>query len=351
MSNSNALGKPFTNAEVSSFCGQLALILKSGISSIEGIAIMMEDAQSKEEKAILESIYENIQYSGSLYSSLSESGLFPKYMLNMVQIGEQTGTLDDVMEALKSHYDREDSVAKSIRNAIVYPVVMGAMMVAVIVVLLVKVMPIFNQVFAQLGAEMSGFSKALSNIGSAISNYSIVFVVIIALFMLFAIIAVKTSFGKKMVRSIGYKLPGTRKMYENTAACRFASGMSLTLKSGMDINQALELTETLNEDFKFSAKISDCRKYLDEGMSLHEAINKANIFSGVYARMISIGARTGSMDHVMDDVATLYKDEVDNRMNNVLAILEPTLVIALSLIVGVILLSVMLPLMGIMSGI
>ena len=89
---------------------------------------------------------------------------------------------------------------------------------------------------------------------------------------------------------------------------------------------------------------------MDEGQDLSEALHETGMFAGIYARMASIGSRTGSMDQVMDRIAELYQDEIDNRMNTALAVLEPTLVIALSLIVGVILLSVMLPLMGIMSS-
>ncbi len=112
----------------------------------------------------------------------------------------------------------------------------------------------------------------------------------------------------------------------------------------------MELVTALNEDPVFQKKIEACRTGLDEGKDLNEALLTSGIFSGVYARMVSIGSKTGSLDQVMDEIAELYQSEIDTRMNNLLAILEPTLVVLLSLIVGVILLSVMLPLMGIMSS-
>ena len=166
MENREIHAKPFTNMEISAFCGQIALVLKSGISSIEGITIMVEDAPEGEERQILEQILEKMQETGSLYDSLSDTGLFPSYMLHMVEIGEETGTLDDVMEALSSHYDREDAIGKSIKSAVTYPLIMAGMMIAVIIVLLVKVMPIFNQVFVQLGTEMTGFSRMLMDLGN-----------------------------------------------------------------------------------------------------------------------------------------------------------------------------------------
>lgn len=149
--------RPFSNMELSSFCGQMALILKSGISSTEGLTIMLEDAAPGDERTVLEDLNSNMQETGSLFLALEHAGMFPSYMLHMVEIGEETGTLDEVMESLQNHYEREEAISRSIRNSITYPMIMTGMMAVVVIVLLVKVMPIFNQVFIQLGTEMTGF--------------------------------------------------------------------------------------------------------------------------------------------------------------------------------------------------
>ena len=350
MENKEIHAKPFSNMEISAFCGQIALVLKSGISSIEGITIMVEDAPEGEERQILEQILKRMQETGSLYDSLSDTGLFPSYMLHMVEIGEETGTLDDVMEALSSHYDREDAIGKSIKSAVTYPLIMAGMMIAVIIVLLVKVMPIFNQVFVQLGTEMTGFSRMLMDLGNAINRYSIALTGLLVAVVLLILYCTRTRSGRAFMRSLGYRLAFIRPVYEEIAACRFASGMALTLSSGLNPERSMELVSALNDDPLYQEKLESCRKKMDEGQDLSEALHETGMFTGIYARMASIGSRTGSMDQVMDRIAGLYQDEIDNRMNTALAVLEPTLVIALSLIVGVILLSVMLPLMGIMSS-
>lgn len=343
--------KAFTNMELSSFCGQIALILKSGISSMEGLTIMLEDASSTEEISILEKLLVKTQETGSLYQALEAAEIYPPYMLHMVQLGEETGTLDEVMEALKNHYEREDSISKSIRNSITYPMVMTGMMAVVIIVLLVKVMPIFNQVFIQLGTEMTGFSRMLMNVGTAINRYSVALIIILIAIAAFIFYGTRTESGRKLFFSIGHKLKFTRTIYENIAACRFASGMALTLSSGLNPERSMELVNALNDDPVFQNKIDLCQNKIDKGADLSQALFTSGMFTGVYARMASIGSKTGAMDQIMEQIAELYQEDIDTRMNNVLAILEPTLVIVLSLIVGVILLSVMLPLMGIMSSI
>lgn len=342
--------KPFSNMELSSFCGQTALILKSGISSMEGLTIMLEDASSEDEKEILNRLLSNMQETGSFHQALSSVELFPPYLLHMVEIGEETGCLDDVMEALKNHYEREDSISKTIKSSVTYPMIMTGMMAVVVLILLVKVLPIFNQVFIQLGTEMTGFSRVLMNLGTVIGRYSVAFIILLLLIAALLFYGTRTVSGRNFFRKLGYRLKFTRTIHEEVAACRFAGAIALTLKSGLNPERSLELVSSLNEDVYFQKKLDRCKEEVDQGTDFNEALLTSGLLTGLYARMASIGAKTGTMDQVMEEIAQLYQDDIDARMNNLLAVLEPTLVILLSLIVGVILLSVMLPLMGIMSG-
>lgn len=362
MRNSNETGKeaadmstekksrPFNNMEMASICSQLALILKSGISLLEGISIMLEDADTEEEQRILQTLLDEVMMHGSLNLAMETVGLFPAYAVQMVKIGEETGTLDEVMQALADHYEREDSISKGIRQAVTYPLLMAGLMVLVIVVLLIKVMPIFNQVFMQLGTEMTGFSRVLMNMGNVLSRYSVVFAAILIVIVLAILVGTRTQKGRAFFHHLGYRIGVTRPMMERTAACRFASGMALTLASGLDPERSLELVGSLNDDPDFQKKLENCKERLAGSEELSTALTASGIFSGMYSRMIAIGGRTGSMDQVMKQIADLYQDEMDDKMNRAIAVLEPTLVIALSLVVGVILLSVMLPLMGILSS-
>ena len=268
----------------------------------------------------------------------------------MVDIGEQTGRLDEVMDSLSSHYRQEENIQKSIRSAVAYPLIMITMMIAVILVLITKVMPIFNQVFAQLGQEMTGFSKGLLGLGTAINRYSIVLIVLLVLIIALFLFFTKTQKGEVAFRRFSYPIPFFRNIYDKTASCRFAGVMSLALRSGLNPDYAAELAAGLIDNEAFQKKLEECQKLVSEGTDFSAALTETGIFSGIYGRMTSLAARAGSMDTVMTDIAEKYEDELDSRLNHMLSVLEPTLVIILSVIVGIILLSVMLPLMGIMSG-
>ena len=351
MSTNNITFKPLTNMEISTFCDQMAMILKSGISTIEGISIMSEDMADSSGKALLNKIYEDLEASGNLSQAMDISGVFPDYVLNMVNIGEQSGRLDEVMASLALHYQREENLSGSIKNAVTYPLIMIGMMIIVIAVLIVKVLPIFNQVFIQLGSEMTGFSRGLLNMGAVISRYSIVFIAIVCLLVVLLVYLSKSKKGRAFMVRFTIKFFATKDLREKIAVSRFASGMALTLKSGLDTDQSLDMIESLVGHPGLQSKIRQCRELTSEGMNFPDALAKSKIFTGIYAKMISIGFKSGVMDEVMSKAADQFDDEIQTRVSRMVSIIEPTLVAVLSIIIGLILLSVMLPLMGIMSNI
>lgn len=340
-----------SNAEIASFCGQTAMILNAGITPYEGMNILLQDTKDAKGKELIEQIIEVCGQGETFYKALSETGVFPDYVLHMVELGEQSGNLDDVMKALTTYYEHEDVIADSIRSAVRYPLIMIGMMLLVIYVLLTKVLPIFNQVFEQLGSEMNGVSASLLHFGDSLNRYSLIILgVIIVVFILY-LIGFKTRKGRAVTTKFLNNFALTRGFYEKVAAGRFASGLAMTIAAGLDTFSSLELVSVIVDHKKTEEKIAYCKKCVEDGMNLSEALEKAQIFSSLYSRMVSVGFRTGSIDLVMEKIAENYEKDTEKKLSEIIATLEPTLVIILSLIVGLILLSVILPLMGIMTSI
>ncbi len=342
--------KSLSHSEVASFCNQMAMILRAGISSIEGIAIMKEEASLPQDQEILTTIYDSLVETGQLTDALEASGVFPSYFLQMCRIGEQTGQLDKVMSSLSAFYEREAGIAESVRSAVTYPMVMLIMMLVVVSVLLSKVLPVFHQVFNQLGAEMSWASQRLMDFGNVLNRYGIVLIFIILILVILALCLTRTQRGQSYLISVSDRLPFSRKFSDLTASCRFAGGMSLLLTSGFSPEESLTMAGNLSDAPRFHQKLQECQNMLESGEQLSDALIKSGIFTGIYGRMVLVAQRTGTMDEVMQKIATRYEEELDGRLTSTMAILEPTLVAVLSVITGVILLSVMLPLLGILSG-
>ena len=342
--------KPLTNAETAAFCSQMSMILTSGISTLEGVSILLEDSSNEKEKALLNIMNDTLLSTGSFYLAVKDANVFPDYMLQMVQLGEQTGKLDEVMESLADYYEKEHSLSQSLRNAISYPFLMILMMIVVILVLITKVMPVFHQVFNQLGTEMTGASLALLNFGQFLNKHAFAFGIILLLLTIFLIYLFKAPKGQLCLRRILEKIPSFRNLQELMGARRFASGMALSLSSGLTPLECLRLSIPLVTNASFRGRLECCEKEVASGGDLCESLLSHKIFTGLYAKMASIGAKTGVMDEVMEKIAGQYEDEINEGLSKVVAAIEPSLVIILSLIVGVILLSVMLPLISIMAG-
>ncbi len=343
--------KELVNKELALFFDQFAMTLDAGLNHTDGIQIMLEDAASNEGKEILEIMLETLHEGKPLSRSFESAGVFPKYALDMIAIGERSGKTDEVAHSLANYYEREENIAQGIKNAVTYPLLIILMMFVVILVLVIKVLPVFNQVFIQLGSEMSGFSKTLLNIGNTISRYSMFFMGLLLCIIVLYIILSKTGPGKKAFGRFVQVFPLTRGFYHKIAAGRFASSMALTMNTNLGPDESLQLVEKIVDNREVEQKIGECRKMIRGGLSFTDALVDSKIFNNLYSRMISVGGKSGATDKALAKIATNYELEIDDRIGGIISVLEPTLVIIFSVVVCMILLSVMLPLMSIMSSI
>lgn len=340
-----------TPGEISTFCSQISMIIKSGIPMSEGIEIMFTDAGSSGAKEVLGKILNVVEIGEPFHKALAKCDKFPPYVVTMVEIGEISGRLENVMDSLTAYYEREEAVSRVVRSAVTYPLIMIVMMLAVISILVIRVMPIFNDVFHGLGAEMSGFSLAIMNFGQFLGNYGLFFLIGFVLIAAGFLIFYSTESGKERFQRFKEDFFLTKSLYAKIASGRFASAMSLMLASGMDTDKSLEMVSKLIKTESIRKKIIHCQKRMKAGIRFSEALTNVGIFTGIYARMVTVAFKTGAMDTVMEKLASRYEEETNTQINNIISVVEPALVAILSVVVGIILLSVMLPLMSIMTAI
>lgn len=343
--------KQLTNEEIASFCNQTAILFQAGITPLESMNILLSDIKSEKGKELIRTILEVCREGEPFYKALEATKVFPDYVLHTIVLGEESGNLDTCMLSLAAYYEKECNTAESIKSSITYPLLIIAMMLIVIFVLFSKVLPIFNQVFVELGSEMTGFAASLLILGENLNRYSLILLfVLLALFFIY-LLAAKTAPGQKALASFLATCPITKGFYESVACQRFASGMALCLNSGMDTFTSLDMVSRLVGNIKMQQKIAACKEAIRLGANLAEALSQSGIFNNLYSQMVAVGFKSGNVDVVLSKIADSYEKNSDRKMQTLISIIEPTLVIILSIIVGLILLSVILPLMGIMSSI
>lgn len=343
--------KRLNQEEVASFCSQLSLLLPAGITPYEAIILIREDTPDVKGKEILDQLEAALKDGLSFHEALKNTSVFPEYVLSMVLLGEESGTLDIVIKKLADYYEQQCSISASIKNAISYPIVMVCLMLIILVVLLTKILPIFNQVFLQLGSELTGVAAQLMTIGNLIESVSVFLILLATLAAIaFVIINYIPKLHKQWLHFI-HTNKLTRNFFLGIAYARFASAMSMTTASGVDLFHGLSMAKMLVGNEIVAEKIDLCAEAISSGDYLYEAMKKAGIFQSKHLRMLQLGQRSGEMDAVLTKISTYYEEETLTRMHRILGAIEPTLVIFFSLMVGLILLSVIMPLIGIMSSI
>ena len=336
---------------MSSFCMEMNLILKAGIPVSDGVAMLAQEQSDPVIKKMLGSIQDSMENGEKIQQAFLSGGGFPKYATDMIGIGEATGRLEEVFYSLSQYYDRKEQLSKTIRGAVFYPSILMVMMLFVIIIIITKVLPIFNQVFNQLGTTMTASASFLMGIGQAINScwkqiLIVVLAVAAAIYVVY-IISKKKADSFKPIK----KILSRRRLSMKIAAAEFASAMSMTMASGLDIDESLKMTEDLVSNLEMKNRIAKCISLMEEGAGFPEASSQSNILSGLYPQLLSVGFRTGESDKAMEEIARRTQDDAEDGIGKVVARIEPTLVIIMSLIVGMILVAVMLPLVSIMSSI
>lgn len=335
--------------ETALFCTQAGLLLKAGIPLGEGLSTLTAEG-SGAGRDRLQQIAGVAQETGSLYEAVRRAGVFPSYMVQMIRIGETAGKLEDVLDSLSLYYEREDRLRAAVRRAVLYPIVLILLMAAVIAVLVVAVMPVFSSVLTDLGAEAAA-DTGLMNLGVGIGRCALVVIGVLLLLLIGLLVLSLFAKGRSLLMSVSAHLPILRRLYRQIASGRFASVMSMLLSSGYNLGESLELAEEVVHDPVVKDKIRRCRDSVSHGTAFSAALLELDLFTGLYARLVQTGEKAGRLDDVMKKMAAQYETDVDESLSGLVSVIEPTLVMILSVIIGSILLSVMLPLIGILSAI
>lgn len=336
-----------TARELSNFFGQLGMLIHSGISVTEGLAILQDESQTDTDREIITALLTSMEETGSLTQAMETSGRFPHSSVSYIKTGEETGCLDEILNSLTLHYEQEQEVSEQIRSAVTYPLIMLGMMGIVIVVLLVKVLPVFQQ----MGMEMNTLSLGLLKAGSILSNYSGIFLILVVLLVGLILFLSLSEKGHIYLRNAAYHLPVFRDIPLAADYGRLAQGLSLGLKSGLTPDTSLELSAEMVSHPLILKRLEETGHLLEEGTPFYQALTDSKLFTGMEGRLISVGFQSGSADEALNQLSVKYREKAVDLISEAISIVEPTIVIILSLLVGLVLLSVMMPLLGILSDI
>ena len=349
--NQDAGPRQLKAEELVAFCSELSLYLRAGNPVPECFYIFLKQEKPYIPKASVVELYSETEMGTSLYEAMQLTGIFPDHLLSMVDAGERTGHLEEVFRNLAEYYENRRRTRSSLRSAILYPAILLVITILVVFVILPEVRPIYNEAFAELGGTMPAFTFALIRIANAVGGahwYILGALAVIALYfaVTFLVPKLREPFLAR-VRTRFYKKPAGRKL--NSAF--FVSLLSLGVSGGLDMDETMKMIEDSFSDRFGPNAVTACRQDIASGERFARAVEKAGLLNSVDSSILETGIATGNTDIVLRELAGRTDTEAQEALSRTVGRVEPAIVLVMAVIVGIVLIAVMFPLLGIMSAI
>lgn len=330
--------------EFAVFCRQMSTMTNAGVTIISSITAIASQADNPLLSETLTDIAKELE-SGKTFSEacLKHKDFFPNIFVSMVEAGEASGSLDTVLARLAEYFENQSEIREKVKSATTYPTVIGVVAIVVVIVLLATVIPGFAEMFAESDQKLPGVTIAMLALSEAIQKYFYIFIPAVIIL----IIAVKrwsnTTKGRHTIQRLSLKVPKFGVIFRNSAIGRFCRSLSILVGSGVPMVQALEIVARVVNNVEFSSAILHARKGVTEGMTLSQGLGGSPHFTPLVLHMLRVGEEAGALDDMLSKVADFYEDEVKYTVDRLSSIIEPIMILGLAVIVGIMLVSVMLP--------
>lgn len=323
---------------------QLHTLLKSGVPILRALAGLQDSSTHVRLKQTLLSVRQSLESGVELSMSMAQHpSIFDTFYVALVRVGEMTGRIDEVFLRLFHHLEFEMFMGQQVKSALRYPMFVMAAMVAAIGVINVMVIPAFADVFRSLGAELPLATRILLGMSSFTVHYGwlVAIVAVAGVFLLRRWVA--TPEGKLTWDRLKLKLPLAGKIVRKAMLARMARSLSLSLKSGVPVEQALSVVAQTVENSFMSRKVEQMRSSVERGESILRAAVGSGVFTPVVLQMIAVGEETGALDELLEEIAQLYTNEVQYELKTLAQQIEPIMIVFIGILVLVLALGVFLP--------
>lgn len=339
--------------QISVFCRSLAMMLRSGVTMQEAVELFVQDGDDA--SPLLHSTAQQMEKAlgegQSFAQTARDTGAFPEYALGVFSMAELSGRLDEVLDRLADYYDRQHALNERLRSTLTYPVALLLMMCGVLSVLVFSVLPMFVRVYNSLTGSLAASSYAYVLAASLIGRVSLVLAVAVSAVLLVLAVMLHTQKGREKLNGPMERSRFTCKAARQLAVSQMADTVSTMLASGAEEDSALEQCIRQTSHTGLRTALQACRSDMQQGTGMAQAFLRHKVLPPLYARMLQGGSESGNLPAAMESVALRMGQEAENALCRLIDDIEPVLIGFLTVSVGFTLLSVMLPLLGILSAV
>lgn len=331
---------------------QMSTLFEAQVSALKAFTLLSENSENKVLQKKLKQVVTDLQAGSSIAGALSKhKEVFSDFYVNMVRAGEESGKLTQVFTYLADYLDRQYALTSKTKNALVYPAFVIGVFVIVMVLMFTVVIPKLSGIIAESGQEIPVYTKIVMMISEFLVNYGIFLAIGLVVFGGYIFQLSRSVTGKKYIDEIKLSIPVVGNLFQKLYLARIADNMDTMLSSGIPIVRAIEITSTVVGNKKYEGIMRQTMNDVKAGKSFSQALEMHKEIPQIMVQIVRVGEETGSMGAILKMLANFYKREVDEAIDTLVGLIEPFMIISLGIGVGLLLVSVLVPIYNISGGI
>jgi len=333
------------------FTRQFSVMIDAGLPLVQCLEILAGQQENKTFETVLTATRASVEGGSTLSGAMRQhEKVFDALYVNLVEAGEAGGILDTILQRLASYIEKNVKLKRAVKSALVYPVAVLLVAGGVITLLLWKVVPIFATLFLGLGVDLPLPTRIVITLSNFVGS---IFGLLILVFLAGAVVALKlwyaTTNGRYLLDGLLLKMPLVGLLLRKICVARFTRTLGTLISSGVPILEGLDITARTAGNAVIEKALLQVRKSVEQGKNLADPLKETDVFPGMVTQMIGVGEQTGAMDAMLQKIADFYEEEVDAAVKDLLAALEPAMIVFLGVVVGGIVISMYLPLFSLIG--
>ena len=347
------IGGGIKSKDLTIFSRQFATMVNSGLSMLRCLYVLEEQTPNKRFAKVIGDIRADVEAGIALSDALEKHPkVFNRLYVSMVRAGELGGILDEVLNRVAEQLEKEDNIRRAVKSAMVYPMVIGSFAIIVLIGMVMFLIPVFSGMYKDLGnAKLPMLTRIMVGFSDILRSWRGLVVLVVVIALIWGLRRLKrTERGTMVWDRFKLHIPmGIGEIVRKLAVARFSRTLGTLITSGVPILQAIEITGQAAGNAVIEKAMVDVQQSVKEGQSITKPLENVSVFPAMVTQMISVGEETGSLDAMLHKIADFYEAEVDASVKSLTSILEPILMLGVGAIVGVVVISMYLPIFNMMN--
>ena len=353
--NSISFGSGVDTKDLVTFSRLFATMIDAGLPLVQCLDILASQQKNKTFAAILKDVKSSVEQGSTFSDALGKhKNVFDELYVNLVRAGETGGILDNIMNRLSVYMEKRQKLMRQVRGALSYPTIVFFIAIGVMAVMLTFVIPAFENMFKEFGGGKDALpviTQVMVAISHSFVGYLPFIIVVVALIATAISYAYKTPGGKRFFHQLTLRVPVMGNVLQKVAVARFTRTLGTLLQSGVPILDALEICAKTAGNVIIESGIMLVRQRISEGKNMAEPLLEAKVFPDMVVQMIAVGEQTGALDQMLNKIADFYEEETEVAMASLTSMLEPIMMVGIGGMVGVVLISMYLPIFSLAGNI